>query len=387
VTVTGTVETYSTMPGLGGAVPHFLRGGQLVYLAENPFFTMGIDDRYFVLADLLHEVYETGIGESRTAMVRLEDLSPATWDTAGLAAVGDELAARGVPFSFGVIPMFLDPLGTYFPEPTAIPLGDAPEFVRAIKSLALSGGTMIMHGTTHQHGDEVSGDGWEFLDADTLGPLPEDGDAWVRARVATGLSLFAGQWLRPRIWETPHYGASHGTYRVVAATFGAIYERPFIYDLAPGHAPAWGYAGAKSGQMIPYYLPSSVYGTAMLPETMGYYSPGEPGGAIDDLLERAEAATIIRDGVASFFFHPTEFDPDVLYEIVGEMQDRGFTFVGPDAFLPFSTDPWLVSWDDRDANEVARAASTAATRTVNASSDEDAPLPAPAFAPPLGCGT
>ena len=361
VQVTGTVETYSTIAASGtpgDTKPHCLRGGNLTYLVENPLYFVGLDDRYFVLADLLHEVFQTGIEDGKLAMVRLEDLSPAADHPTALAQVGRTLAAMDVPFSFGVIPLFTDPAPTYYPRPTKIALSNAALFVAAIKSMIGSGGTILMHGYTHQHGTEVSGDGWEFLDGADLDPLPEDGEAWVRGRIESGLRLFARQGLRPQIWETPHYGASQGAYAVVADYFATAYERPFVYDLPPGAGPHWGYHGARSGQVVPYFLPASVNGTAVLPETMGYYDPSAPGGSVDDLLAIADGVSIIRDGVASFFFHPTEFDPAILYQIVQGLLDRGYAFVGPDYFLGARTDPWIAAphaGDDDGEPAVAKA--------------------------------
>jgi hypothetical protein len=54
---------------------------------------------------------------------------------------------------------------------------------------------------------------------------------------------------------------------------------------------------------------------------------------VSTLLAAASANLVVRDGFASFFFHP--FLPlDKLKEIVEGIQGMGYTFVSPEAALP-----------------------------------------------------
>ena len=49
---------------------------------------------------------------------------------------------------------------------------------------------------------------------------------------------------------------------------------------------------------------------------------------MEDLVRFARENRVVRDGFASFFFHPF-FDVSVLEEIVRGVQGEGYTFVSP----------------------------------------------------------
>ncbi|WKK94798.1 DUF2334 domain-containing protein [Clostridioides difficile] len=52
-----------------------------------------------------------------------------------------------------------------------ITLSESPEIVKAIKYMQDKGGTVILHGYTHQYKkEEVSGEGYEFWDGKKMNP-------------------------------------------------------------------------------------------------------------------------------------------------------------------------------------------------------------------------
>ena len=53
-----------------------------------------------------------------------------------------------------------------------------------------------------------------------------------------------------------------------------------------------------------------------------------PARTATDLIQAAQANLVVRDGVASFYFHPYH-DLAVLQEIVEGIRAAGYTFVGP----------------------------------------------------------
>jgi uncharacterized protein YdaL len=78
---------------------------------------------------------------------------------------------------------------------------------------------------------------------------------------------------------------------------------------------------------------TDVYGFRVLPENIGNYQPwaentGVPIRLVEDLVANARANLVVRDGFASFFFHPF-FPTSVLREIVRGVQGEGYTFVSP----------------------------------------------------------
>jgi len=347
VCVTGACTVISELIRAGhpeSGVPHCVQGGELFFIAEHPFYSIGQDDRYWVLADLLHEFFDTGIPEQRLAMARFEDLAPGNVDPAILKQVSGRLFEMDAPFSFGVIPVYREGGGVGLPSGFEARLPDDPEFLDAIDFMLDHGGTMVMHGVTHQHGDQTTGNGWEFWDDETGAPLARESEQWARERIEWGLEEFASVGFRPRIWETPHYAASHGVYLVVSEYFQTMYERPRSFDIPPDSRPAWGYAGNDMTQILPYHGQTSVYRMGNLPETLGYIDPDKNGP--EDLLDIADRLSIVRDGVASFYFHHMQVPPDTVYGLVEELQQRGYVFVGPDAFVDHETDPRLDDDDD-----------------------------------------
>jgi Uncharacterized protein conserved in bacteria (DUF2334) len=85
------------------------------------------------------------------------------------------------------------------------------------------------------------------------------------------------------------------------------------------------------GQTFPYVV-RDVYGTTVLPENAGPYSPeafyGFKPHLVADILAAADANAVVRDGVAAFYYHPFE-GLDALQQIVAGLKDRGWTFASP----------------------------------------------------------
>jgi uncharacterized protein YdaL len=118
----------------------------------------------------------------------------------------DYLGDRKIPFSIALIPTYKDPLGVeHDGKATEIPLREAPALVLALHYAIARGGTIVMHGYTHQYGavanpyDGVSADDLEFyrshVDASDAviydGPVPEDSQAWADGRLEAGLAEIA----------------------------------------------------------------------------------------------------------------------------------------------------------------------------------------------------
>ena len=313
--------------------PHFLCGGNLCYLAENPFYYEGSDDRMLVFADLLHEFYETGVGTVREALLRFEDISPGFVDFNLLRSYADELSARDIPFGFGVIPIFLDPEGVYYSEPTELHLKDDPALANTFNYMLRQGGTMIVHGCTHQNGDGVTAEDWEFTyDIDAV-PLEEDGEQWAREKVESSLEEFAHWGWRPMIWETPHYSASQGDYTVFAEYFGTYWEQVQTFPVAPGDDPVFGEALGPVSQSIPYFSSTGEFGMSILPENMGYIDTDYEDYSPEKMLETVDRLSVVRDAVPAFFFHYTMVPLEDLMAVIDGLIDRGYTFISPEELI------------------------------------------------------
>jgi len=75
-----------------------------------------------------------------------------------------------------------------------------------------------------------------------------------------------------------------------------------------------------------------IYGLNVIPETLGSYEPeasnNNPPRLVADILKTAHSNRVVRDGFASFYFHPY-YDLAVLKQIVAGIKAEGYSFVSP----------------------------------------------------------
>lgn len=331
----------------GGTVNWATKGANLTYVGEIPFSYVGPNDRYLVAADLIGKVSNPAMLARKRALVRIEDVN-ATDDPAQLRAIADYLYSKHVPFSVAVIPLYLDPNGYYNNGvPMTEHLYQARGVVNALKYMQSKGGTIIMHGYTHQYSNVanpysgVSADDFEFYRAhissdnyviyDT--PVTEDSALWAQGRLVNGLKEFAAAgFLAPTIFEPPHYAASAIDYQVFQSQFGVRYDRGLY---AAGWCPN-GVCGTGTpdytkiyGQYFPF-LVRDIYGSVVIGEQLGNVETQEfnhnPPRFPADILYSAQRNVVVQDSVQSFFFHPY-LSISYLKQIVEGLQSMGYTFV------------------------------------------------------------
>ena len=320
----------------GGTLPWGIRSGRLTYVGENPFSYVEEGNRYLAFADLLFDTLAPATPTRTRALVRLEDVDP-TSNPDNLRAFADYLASRNVPFSVAVIPEYRDPVLS--PGSAPIRIADRPDFVAALRYMQTKGGTLLMHGYTHQYGTTAnpingrSGVDYEFtamtLDAGgnpvVVGPVAEDSVAWATGRLDAGIAAFTQAGLAaPTIFEFPHYVASLNAYRAASQKFSTRYERVTYFPGALGGTPNY---GSPQGIALPY-VGTDVWGSKIIPENLGYVIDGiRPASTIVATAARVKA---VRDAVASFFYHP--YLPLAgLQQAVEGLQAQGWTFVAPTA--------------------------------------------------------
>jgi len=331
----------------GGTLNWATKGANLTYIGEIPFSYIGMNDRYLIAADLIGKVSNPSMLARKRALVRIEDVN-ATDDPTQLRAIADYLFSKGVPFSVGVIPYYNDPNGVYNNGvPQFIHLSQARNVVSALKYMQSKGGTILMHGYTHQYSNvdnpytAVSADDFEFYLShinssnyvvyDT--PPPQDSASWAQGRVTKGLLEFAAAgFLAPTIFEPPHYAASAADYKVFNSMFAARYDRGlYAGGWCPNGACGTGTPDYTKiyGQFFPY-LVRDIYGTVVIGEQLGNVETeafnNNPPRFPADILASATVNTVVQDSVQSFFFHPY-YDINYLHQIVEGLQAMGYTFV------------------------------------------------------------
>ncbi|BDU68790.1 hypothetical protein GETHOR_08910 [Geothrix oryzae] len=326
----------------GTTIPWVVQSGQFYYFTEIPFSYVSPNDRYLAFADLLYAVYNPAAATRHRALVRIEDVGPDA-DPAELRAVADALFARAVPFSVAVYPGYRDPNGTYNGGvATSYDLVNRPTVVSALKYMQSRGGTLLMHGYTHQFSkllnpySGASADDFEFFIAhiDSAnnvvydGPVPGDSQVWATSRIKSGMNAFTRAGLTvPTIFEPPHYAASVPDYKAILALFPKRYDRGLYFGgILSGGAISY---SRLNGQFFPYPV-KDIYGSFVIPENLGNVEPvafnNHPPRLPADILTTAQKNLVIRDGFASFFYHPYLGTP-MLTEIVDGLKVQGWTFV------------------------------------------------------------
>ncbi len=316
----------SWMDSNSESAPYLINSGNFWYFADMPMVSRSPegasgDSAYLVLADVLHDILDQPHAEEHRAMVRIEDVHPNS-DIGALDTLVDYLYQKGIPFGVGLIPVYINP-GTG----EEVHLSDKPDFVEAIKRAEAKGGTIVLHGYTHQLYGVTAVD-HEFYDNRT-GQFPAgESIESVSSRIETALREVNGQGIYPKIWETPHYNASNLTHSVVAEYFNIVWER-------------------RDAPFFPYVVHLEETDQTALPETLGYIRGADR--TAENLVSMAEKQKVVRDGYASFFFH-LHIQEGQMHEMVDGLQAEGYQFISPAeaAGLPYSPPP-PPSWVSRVA--------------------------------------
>jgi uncharacterized protein YdaL len=349
VTDPARITSLATAQDPAGAFPWAVRSANLTYLGEIPYAYVNETDRVIAWHDLLFDALAPATPERHRAILRLEDISPNS-DPAELQAIAGYLKQEGIPYGFQVIGEYRDPNGAYNNGvPEVVRWQDRPQTLNVLKFMLANGGRIISHGHTHQFGDlnnpynGVTGDDFEFYQAhvdasDNVildGPVPGDSASWAQSRVTAAKNTFPPLGLPvPQIWTTPHYAASAVDYGVIKNNFAARLERSLFFKGQLSGGPVD--HSRLIGQFFPYPV-TDVYGGKVLPENLGNYEPeaynNHPPRFPADIIRAARYNLAVRDGFASFFYHPY-FPVAPLQETVQGIKALGYTFVDPASVIP-----------------------------------------------------
>jgi uncharacterized protein YdaL len=265
------------------------------------------------------------------------------------------LASKAIPFGFGVSPYYRDPLGNGGNgTPVFQRLNQSPAVVDGLKYLLSKGGRLVEHGYTHQWDgginpyNEVTGDDFEFYRVtentdhtlNYIGPLPGDSVTWAAGRIHASNQEFAKVSIpTARLFEFPHYAGSAADYQAVAASrltpgqaqFTARWERSLYFsNLLTGGTLNY---SRIFGQMFPYVVNQDIYGMRVLPENLGSIELVRffifPTRFPADIVNAASKNLVVRDGFASFYYHPDFVDVSYLQETVEGILNLGYIFVDP----------------------------------------------------------
>ncbi|QCX51164.1 DUF2334 domain-containing protein [Ralstonia pseudosolanacearum] len=307
--------------------PYVMRSGNFWYFADMPFSYIGPRDRYLVVCDLLHDILGSNAATLHRAMIRLEDVD-ATVSVSTMKTLTDWMYDKKIPFSIAAIPLYKDPNGVYNGGVSqTIHLVNATGLKQSLNYAKVRGGKVLMHGYTHQYSNipnlvnAVSANDFEFWLATQNRPVNEDSTQWAAQRLSSGLLEFQLNGYQPFAFEAPHYQSSPLSMKAVPKYFKSVYQRVVYYtsdnpqtlaSTAPGH-------DFSVGQFYPYIIKKDYYGQRVIPENLGNIEYNicniDPSSCLtytaQDILANAQYAVVVRDGFASWFFHPFWLEPDL----------------------------------------------------------------------------
>lgn len=337
------VKIHATcLDAAGTAWPYIVQSGNFWFVADNPMLSTTFENRSLAFTDLLHDMLGIAHEELHRAYFRLEDVSRGS-EVTDLRALRETLAGLQVPFLISVIPEYRDWMGYYNGGvPETLRVTAASELAQELKLMVQAGGQILQHGTTHQYENTlnpytgVSGDDYEFyritLNANGainyVGPVPNDSATWARNRVLRGHNILKTAGLNPIGWLTPHYIASANDYKAFAGLYPFACDRAifFVTDATGKTQP---------DELNSPFVYRDTYGLKRIPESIGYLDPFGDDNAEgiptlpEDLVKRAKALKVVRDGWAGFYFH-NYLPPDYLEQTVNGIKALGYEFVAVD---------------------------------------------------------
>jgi len=297
-------------------LPYIMQSGSFWYIADIPFSYVEGADRYLAFCDILHDFLGEAHNTKAMATVRIEDVNPSTKPEC-VKGLADTLSSMNVPFQISLVPLYVDPA-----TDQEIPLSSRPRLVGALKYAVSKGGTIVLHGYSHQLTGTTTIDS-EFWDTEAGKPVKEDSPKFVEKKLKSALDECFKCTLFPLMWETPQYLASSLDYRIIARHFSTASERRIFLNQY------------YITQSFPFIIEKDLYGQRIIPEYLGYIpfklieGKEDVDGELEagkKIVETAEKMKCLRDCVAGFVFHPF-LDPSVLKETVQSLKNNGFSFI------------------------------------------------------------
>ena len=145
-------------------------------------------------------------------------------------------------------------------------------------------------------------------------------------------------------WEAPHYHGSALSSKAASTVFTTTYQR-VVYFTAD--KPNYNAAVSKDfgvGQIFPYVIKKDYYGQRVIPESLGNIEYDiraiDPTSNYNytwqDIVTNAQYGLTVRDGYASFFFHPFWLEPELgvpgfadFQKLIDGITALGYTWIAP----------------------------------------------------------
>lgn len=287
------------MTGTNGtkSYPLFVQSDNKYYFA-----TISLSNDAFItsLAVALNHVFSSQITlkETHPAYLRMEDVSPAA-NPRQLMTIAKYLKEQNVPYMVATIPVYFDP-----DAGKLIHMKDSPLVVKALQYMQANGGSIIMHGYTHQYRGDETGEGFEFWDVQNNTPiLAPPGDTkpigksfereYIQNRATRGILELTSVGLYPLAFEPPHYVMSLEGYKILSQYFSTYVGDVQLSD------KDWHVNWAS-----PFVTqPAFMSGMKLYPETIGYIKMNNEQ-EVSMMVDKAKEMLQLDEGVVGGFYHP-----------------------------------------------------------------------------------
>jgi uncharacterized protein YdaL len=296
-------EVYSWLSDGNKMYPYILRENNFWYVSKAEIYPT----LFYIFSDVLYDIFDEHDIQSSKVFIRLEDVHPFR-DTEKLRAIGEYLNSKNIPFMIAMIPAYKSPDSSYITT-----MSEKPEFVETMKYLQELGGSIILHGYTHQgFGGELSGEGYEFWDGINDSPLDLDMEKWIHERIGLGVQESVKNSIYPLAFEAPHYAICQKGYGILKNYFSTYC----------GHIQTSDQGFTTTS--YPYNLYNTQLFNKLVPENLGYIDVNNPL-AINEIENNMNRVSVVRGFTAGVFYHPY-IDIKYLKEIVEFIEAQDIEF-------------------------------------------------------------
>ncbi|HBG5850561.1 TPA: polysaccharide deacetylase family protein [Clostridioides difficile] len=282
------VESKDTSNKVIGSINDTLNKYPYIINDKNLFYVSKLDldgVLFYIFCDSLNDIFNIKTFDKGRIFVRIEDVH-AFREPKNLVEIADYLSSKNIPFTIALIPAYVNPKNH-----KVITLSESPEIVKAIKYMQDKGGTVILHGYTHQYKkEEVSGEGYEFWDGKKDEPLKENMKIFVKDRVLNGLRVCIENGIYPLAFEAPHYAMESEGYKELKKYFSTYMGQHQNNDKK------------FSTNTYPYIIRDTEGFNIFIPENLGYIDP-EDKFTFQNIKENLNKLSIVRGFSGGFFFH------------------------------------------------------------------------------------
>ena len=282
------VESKDTSNKVIGSINDTLNKYPYIINDKNLFYVSKLDldgVLFYIFCDSLNDIFNIKTFDKGRIFVRIEDVH-AFREPKNLVEIADYLSSKNIPFTIALIPAYVNPKNH-----KVITLSESPEIVKAIKYMQDKGGTVILHGYTHQYKkEEVSGEGYEFWDGKKDEPLKENMKIFVKDRVLNGLRVCIENGIYPLAFEAPHYAMESEGYKELKKYFSTYMGQHQNNDKK------------FSTNTYLYIIRDTEEFNIFIPENLGYIDP-EDKFTFQNIKENLDKLSIVRGFSGGFFFH------------------------------------------------------------------------------------